>query len=174
MNNLYSGTESNYNLFQNFSDYEKSYDDDSISEDILQHNREKKDYKLSHKDCVLIYLNPDITTKTKLDYAYDHIKKCKYCKHNISKQQSAKIETFTNIKPQQNDSQNRIENNLEKLMQLLNENSKELIKLQQNNSQSPQMPIYEKQHIDLTILYVICTIIIFLIIIDILLRIIAK
>lgn len=86
-----------YNFDSNTEDnfYDKKYSEiDNTSEivnDILKKNEEtnhiddKKQKRLTHKDCVLIYLNPNISSKNKYTNAVNHIQHCETCQNVISK-----------------------------------------------------------------------------------------
>ena len=82
------------NTIDNFYDKEYSEIDNrsEIIEDVLKVNRgtsleNKSDdkTKLTHKDCLLLYLNPNIGSRNKLELAMKHIKSCEVCKKELSK-----------------------------------------------------------------------------------------
>ena len=77
------------NTIDNFYDKEYSEIDNrsEIIENVLKVNRgtsleNKSDdkTKLTHKDCLLLYLNPNIGSRNKLELAMKHIKSCEVCK----------------------------------------------------------------------------------------------
>ena len=83
-----------YNFDNNTEDnfYDKNFSEiDNTSEivnDVLQNNNETllvDKQKLTHNDCILIYLNPNLTSKSKFKNASMHIKNCDTCKKEISK-----------------------------------------------------------------------------------------
>ena len=86
---------SDNNTIDNF--YDKGYSEidnrSEIIEDVLKINnqgtqlKDKADdkNKLTHKDCLLLYLNPNIGSKNKLELAMRHVQGCNICKKEISK-----------------------------------------------------------------------------------------
>lgn len=116
------------NTVDNFHDKDYSEIDNrtEIIEDVLKINtqgtplKEKSDKtKLTHKDCLLLYLNPNIGSNNKLDIAIKHVKNCDTCKKELSKnkindnislsdsqinkkkmeKENKTIQTFSNILP---------------------------------------------------------------------------
>jgi hypothetical protein len=86
-----------YNFDNNTEDnfHDKNYSEiDNTSEivnNVLKKNEgtnlinDKKPNRLTHKDCVLIYLNPNISSKNKYTNAVNHIQHCSTCQNEISK-----------------------------------------------------------------------------------------
>ena len=85
--NFDNNTEENF-YDKNYSEIENTSE---IVNDVLKKNEgtnltdNKKPKCLTHKDCVLIYLNPNITSKNKYTNAMKHIKHCSTCRNEISK-----------------------------------------------------------------------------------------
>ena len=86
---------SNYNnSFENISNLEntidinksniikKNYDDDNFHGTPIKNIYNEN---LTHRTCVLIYLNPDIASKSKFNYSINHVRNCSICKNEISK-----------------------------------------------------------------------------------------
>ena len=77
--------------------YDKSYSEidnrSEIIENVLKINNQgtqlknKNDNKnkLTHKDCLLLYLNPNIGSTSKLESAMKHVQGCDICKKELSK-----------------------------------------------------------------------------------------
>jgi hypothetical protein len=74
--------------------YDKNYSEidnnSAIVDNILKNNKTKPtnenlNEKLTHNDCILIYLNPNISSKNKFKTALNHINECEVCKNQISK-----------------------------------------------------------------------------------------
>jgi len=85
--NFDNNTEENF-YDKNYSEIENTSE---IVNDVLKNNEgtnltdNKKLKCLTHKDCVLIYLNPNITSKNKYTNAMKHIKHCSTCQNEITK-----------------------------------------------------------------------------------------
>jgi len=85
--NFDNNTEENF-YDKNYSEIENTSE---IVNDVLKNNEgtnltdSKKPKCLTHKDCVLIYLNPNITSKNKYTNAMKHIKHCSTCQNEITK-----------------------------------------------------------------------------------------
>ena len=81
------------NTVDNF--YDKGYSEidnrSEIIEDVLKvntrgtslENKNDDKAKLTHKDCLLLYLNPNIGSKSKLELAMKHVRGCDICKKEM-------------------------------------------------------------------------------------------
>jgi preprotein translocase subunit SecF len=56
-----------------------------LQTDLVKKNEDDKEVRLTHKDCILLYTNPNIGSSKKYNHAIKHIKNCKTCKNEISK-----------------------------------------------------------------------------------------
>lgn len=59
----------------------------NIVNNILKNatNNVDKDVDLTHRDCITLYLNPNIGSKKKFNIALEHVKHCKACKEELNK-----------------------------------------------------------------------------------------
>ena len=83
------------NTIDNF--YDKDYSEidnrSEIIEDVLKvntrgtslENKNDDKTKLTHKDCLLLYLNPNIGSKNKLELSMKHVRSCDICKKELAK-----------------------------------------------------------------------------------------
>lgn len=92
----------NNSFSDNMSNYAEVDNTSSLMNEILQTDlvkkKPEKEIKLTHKDCILLYKNPNIGSESKYNHALKHIKNCKTCKHEISKNKEV-IEEIKIIKP---------------------------------------------------------------------------
>jgi hypothetical protein len=82
------------NSFENLSNFAEVDNTSTLMNNILQTDITKEEPKkksLTHRECILLYLNPDIGSKSKYTTAVEHIKSCKTCKNELSK--SSQTET---------------------------------------------------------------------------------
>ena len=76
------------NSFENLSNFAEVDNTSSLMNNILQTditNEAPKKKSLTHRECILLYLNPDIGSKSKYSTAVEHITNCKTCKNELSK-----------------------------------------------------------------------------------------
>jgi len=196
---------SNYNnSFENISNLEhqvdinkstivgKSYDDPSFHGTKISNLCEKEDNKMTHRNCLLLYLNPDIGSKSKLNYAMNHVKTCSTCKKELTKNNvstekaivksqpmiqtpTLAIEKYENIpdsfKKYLENIEERIKlnENINKIISLLND--KNVQQVQQPPPPQSQQPQYQTYNNTDVFILIGIVILIILVIIDIVLRI---
>ena len=76
------------NSFENLSNFAEVDNTSTLMNNILQTDITKEEPKkksLTHRECILLYLNPDIGSKSKYTTAVEHITSCKTCKNELSK-----------------------------------------------------------------------------------------
>lgn len=77
--------DSNYNLQTALSEL-NNLKNKNVNNDEKLKNKKNKKRKMTHKDCIAIYKNPDDYNEDELSCALKHVAKCKICKKEISKQ----------------------------------------------------------------------------------------
>lgn len=94
-----------YNFDNNTEDnfYDKNYSEidnastiinDVLKKDDLEHLNNENN-RLTHNDCVLIYLNPNISSKKKFDKSVSHVQNCSICQKKIIKDKNKKNDNIS-------------------------------------------------------------------------------
>ena len=103
--------------------YDKSYSEidnrSEIIENVLKINNQgtqlknKNDNKnkLTHKDCLLLYLNPNIGSTSKLESAMKHVQGCDICKKELSKKKQDNMSSSSDISKSKKKSTSKNNNN---------------------------------------------------------------
>ena len=83
-------------------DYSEIDNNSTIVDNILKNNKSKPinenlNEKLTHNDCILIYSNPNISSKNKFKTALNHINECEVCKNEISKKNNMREKDKKNV-----------------------------------------------------------------------------
>lgn len=189
---------SNYNnSFENITNLEqqtdinksnivgKYYDEPSFHGTKISNLCEKEDSKMTHRNCLLLYLNPDIGSKSKLNYAMNHVKSCPTCKKELAKNNVSTEKAIVKIAPtpvttiEKYESTTPISDSLTKYLQNIeerlkyNDNMNKIITLLTEKQVQPQIIQQPTQQYNNTDVYILIgiVILIILVIIDIVLRI---